>query len=188
MDLERCDQYPFFDKRHHSLPIGKNVPKPIFEAIEQCEVGVVILSKEFFIQSKWPMLELVAMTKNPKLVIILVFFEVSSTQIRDPKHQKEWISIWGSWAKKDKRIGIEGWCRALKSLGPINSWAYDGISEVGFRDQIVKAVCDIVCPETKFEDSYMRGRSCMCKVGFILIFVFKQICCIYCSSWFCNEF
>ena len=175
MDFERRDRYPFFDIRHHSLPIGKNFPKLIFEAIEQCEVGVVILSNEFFTQSKWPMLELVAMTKNPKLIIIPVYFGVSLKQIRDPKQQKEWTSIWHSWAKKAKKgrgIDIEEWCGALKSLGPINSLFYDGISEVSFRDKIATAVCDIVLPETKFEDSHMQGRSRMCKVGFILIFVF----------------
>jgi hypothetical protein len=72
VDLEQCDRYPFFDKRWDSLPIGRNFPKLIFEAIEQCEVGVVVLSKEFFTRSKWPMLELAAMVKRSKIVIIPV--------------------------------------------------------------------------------------------------------------------
>lgn len=51
VDLERCDRYPFFDTRRYSLPYGENFPNLIFEAIEHCEVGVVILSEEYFIRS-----------------------------------------------------------------------------------------------------------------------------------------
>ena len=64
VDLERYDRYLFFDKLCNSLPIGEKFPKLIFDAIEQCEVGVLILSKEIFIKSKWPMLELDAMVKK----------------------------------------------------------------------------------------------------------------------------
>ncbi|KAG0620243.1 hypothetical protein M758_4G201100 [Ceratodon purpureus] len=47
IDLEGCDRYPFFDKRQCSLPIGEEFPKLIFDAIRQCQVGVVILSEDF---------------------------------------------------------------------------------------------------------------------------------------------
>ena len=65
VDLQRWDRYPFFDKLRSSLPIGERFPKRIFDAIEQCPVGVVVLSEEFFM-SKWPMLELHAMVKKHK--------------------------------------------------------------------------------------------------------------------------
>ena len=58
VDLERCDIYPFFDKRQRSLPIGEEFPNLIFEAIGQCEVGVLVFLEEFFCETKWPMLEL----------------------------------------------------------------------------------------------------------------------------------
>jgi hypothetical protein len=159
VDLERCDRYPFFDKRRYSLPIGRHFPKLIFEAIQLCQVGVVVLSEDFFIRSKWPMLELVAMTKNPKLVIIPVFLGVSLKQVQDSKHRKKWLSIWRGWARKDKRIDIEGWCGVLKALGPLNSLVYDGLSEVSFREKIVQVVCDIVLPQTRWKDSHIQGRS-----------------------------
>ena len=165
VDLERHDRYPFFDKRRYSLPIGRHFPKLIFEAIQQCQVGVVVLSEDFFIRSKWPMLELVAMTKNPKLVIIPVFLGVSLKQVQDPKHQKKWLSIWNGWAQKDKRVDIEGWCGALKALGPVNSLVYDGLSKVSFREKIVQAICGIVLPQTRWKDSHVQGRSRLLQVN-----------------------
>ena len=168
VDLERCDRYPFFDRRRYSLPIGENFPKLIFEAIEHCEVGVVILSEEFFTRSKWPMLELVAMTKNSqknKLKIIPVFLSISLEQVKDAKNQKNWQSVWRGWKQKDKRIDIEGWCEALKALGPINSLVFDGANEVSFRKKIVEAVCDVVLPEARWKDSHVQGRLRLCKVG-----------------------
>jgi hypothetical protein len=47
VDLERCDRYPFFDKRRNSFRIGEKFPKLIFDAIEQCWVAVVVLSESF---------------------------------------------------------------------------------------------------------------------------------------------
>jgi hypothetical protein len=86
VDLERYDRYPFFDKRRHSLGIGQHFPKAIFQAIRQCQVGVVILSEEFFTRTKWPMLELAALVEskkqssNSELVIMPVFLGISREQ------------------------------------------------------------------------------------------------------------
>lgn len=55
-----------FEKSRSSLPIGEPFPNLIFNAIEQCAVGVVVLLEEFFTKSKWLMLELVAMMKEIK--------------------------------------------------------------------------------------------------------------------------
>ncbi len=46
-ELVRCLRYPVFDLREDSLPVGENFPELIFRAIEQCYVGVVILSEDF---------------------------------------------------------------------------------------------------------------------------------------------
>lgn len=81
----------------------KEIPKIIFEAVKGCEVGMVVLSKEFFIHSKWPMLELVAMTKNSKLVIIIVFLNISLKEVYNPKNQKRWLSVWYCLARNDKQ-------------------------------------------------------------------------------------
>lgn len=79
-DLERHDQYPFFDKLRINLAIGKKFPKLIFGAIKECHVchvGVVVVVEEVFM-SKWSMLELHAMVKKfeepyAKITIVLGF-------------------------------------------------------------------------------------------------------------------
>lgn len=167
VDLERRDRYPFFDRRRSSLPIGENFPKLIFEGIEQCEVGVVVFSEEFFTRSKWPMLELVAMTKNPKLVIIPVYLNILLEEVHDVKKREMWLSVWRGWAKEDERLDIQEWCRVFKRLRPLNGLVYNGGGEVSFRKEIVEAVCKIVLSEGRCRDSHIQGRLRLCKVNMI---------------------
>ncbi|KAG0590564.1 hypothetical protein KC19_1G109900 [Ceratodon purpureus] len=91
LELEAHCRYPFFDKRHNSLPIGENFPQHIFDAIQQCYVGVVILSEEFF-TSKWPMMELMAMVeeigkRKSNLKIFPVFFGTTLKEFDNPINQ-----------------------------------------------------------------------------------------------------
>ncbi|KAG0554019.1 hypothetical protein KC19_12G056800 [Ceratodon purpureus] len=170
VDLERCDRYPFFDKRRSSLPIGEKFPKLIFDAIEQCHVGVVVLSKEFFTKSKWPMLELNAMVKESKkpssrIKIIPIYYLISIEDFKDIKIQKQWISHWQKWSKKDIRIKVEEWKDALKVLASINGLLMKGgCCDVQFREEIVMEVCGLVSSETRWDDSHVQGRSRSCKV------------------------
>ncbi|KAG0553984.1 hypothetical protein KC19_12G053800 [Ceratodon purpureus] len=170
VDLERCDRYPFFDKRRSSLPIGEKFPKFIFDAIEQCRVGVVVLSKEFFTKSKWPMLELNAMVKESKklssrIKIIPIFYLISVAEFKDIEIQKQWIIQWQKWSEKDNRIKVEEWKDALKVLATIHSLVIKkGCGDVQFREEIVMEVCGLVTPETRWDDSHVQGRSRSCEV------------------------
>ncbi|KAG0598142.1 hypothetical protein M758_12G049500 [Ceratodon purpureus] len=170
VDLERCDRYPFFDKRRSSLPIGEKFPKLIFDAIEQCRVGVVVLSKEFFTKSKWPMLELNAMVKefkkpSSRIKIIPIFYLISVAEFKDIEIQNQWTLQWKKWSGKDHRIDLEEWKDALKVLASINSLVMKrGCGDVQFRDEIVVEVCGLVTPETRWDDSHVQGRSRSCKV------------------------
>jgi hypothetical protein len=170
VDLERCDRYPFFDKRRNSLPIGEKFPKLIFNAIKQCRVAMVVLSKEFFMRSKWPMLELNAMVKefekpNSRIKIIPVFYFISINAFKDLKKHNEWTSQWRNWALNDKRINVEEWERALRVMGSINSLVLkEGCGDVKLRDDIVAEVCGLVPCETRWDDSHVQGRARSCKV------------------------
>jgi hypothetical protein len=201
VDLERCDRHPFLDKRRDSLPIGSNFPSLIFQAIEQCQVGVVVLSQEFF-TSKWPMLELVAMTnvkkRNPGFVIMPVLLGISLSQCRDLDNHRKWLSIWRAWAESDNRIDMKDWENALHLFGPTNALIYNpDLGELDFREEIVEAICQLVPPETRMEDSYIQGRSRLCKVSKIAILEvvkrqnFQRICsnpelCKFCEKIIIN--
>ncbi|KAG0580767.1 hypothetical protein KC19_4G197800 [Ceratodon purpureus] len=162
IDLEGCDRYPFFDKRQCSLPIVEEFPKRIFDAIRQCQVGVVILSEDFFMKTKWPMLELVAMVKEMNMdrefgcKIIPVFYSISLEEYCDPKSHGRWIKQWETWAKYDKRINIEEWKNALRVLRRINSVIKNqGRNEVKCRKEIVEAISHLVLPEIRWDDSHV---------------------------------
>ena len=172
VDLERCDRYPFFDKLRSSLPTGEKFPKLIFDAIKQCQVGVLVLSEDFFMRSKWPMLELNAMVKefekpNSSMKIIPVFYKISVNALKDPKNHVRWTSQWVKWAHndRDKRIDVEEWKRVLRVIGSINGMvSKEGVSDVKFREAVVEEVCGLVCSEIRWDDSHVQGRSRICKV------------------------
>lgn len=168
MDLERYDRYPFYAKRKSSLPIGQAYPQLIFRAIQQCQVGVLVLSREFFTKSRWPMLELAAMVKELKKpgsnkTIIPVFYRISRRSWLDAENRRRWILRWTEWASKDPRINVEEWKYALDTLKTITSLTMTN-GEVDLRSQIVHTVCTLVDSETKLDDSYVQGRSRLCEV------------------------
>lgn len=168
MDLEAYDRYPFYAKRRSSLPIGEPFPQLIFDAIQQCQVGVLVLSKEFFTKAKWPMVELVEMVKELKkpassIKIIPVFYRISREKWLDPTNRAQWISQWEKWASQDGRIKIEEWKEALEILKPILGLIMTN-GEVDLRKQIVQAVCKLVDSETRLNDSYIQGRLRLCQV------------------------
>ncbi|KAG0586685.1 hypothetical protein KC19_2G108800 [Ceratodon purpureus] len=169
VDLESCNRSVFFDKRSDSLPKGEPFPQHIFKAIQECQVGVVVLSEEFF-SSKWPMLELVAMSKrmrlgNSRLKIMPIFLSISPIECRDVRNHGRWLSTWCEWAQEDKRMDIEEWKEALKLLGRMNGFVYKvGLGEVKFRKEIVKEICKVVSPTTTWDDSHVEGRSRLCKI------------------------
>ncbi|KAG0577398.1 hypothetical protein KC19_5G153200 [Ceratodon purpureus] len=164
IDLETCDRYPFFDKRKSSLPVGMKFPERLFAAIQQSEVGVVVLSEEFFSKTKWPMLELVEMVRSSaSMIIVPVFLSITREECRKLESLERWIPRWKEWAEKDKTIDIEEWKLALKIFGSTTSLSYkDG--EVALRKEVVDAVCELVLPESRWDDSNVEGKDRLCKV------------------------
>jgi hypothetical protein len=170
VDIKRYDRYPFLDKRRDSLAIGCHFPKVIFDAIEKCRVGVVVLSEEFFSRSKWPMLELVAMVKrrthDPTFIIMPVFLHMKRAECRNKVNHNRWLTQhWQGWAKEDNKIDLNKWQEALEVFGPINGVSVnDKLDEVKCRGEVVEALCKEVPPRTRWDDSHVQGRSRMCSV------------------------
>ncbi|KAG0559594.1 hypothetical protein KC19_10G116800 [Ceratodon purpureus] len=114
------------------------------------------------------MLELVAMVRelkspNSRLKLIPVFYKLSREEWLDHENRSKWIAQWKEWASVDKSICIEEWKKALDALKSINSLMMrDG--EVHLHREIVDAVCKIVLPETRWDDSHVQGRSRLCEI------------------------
>lgn len=91
-DLESVNQYSFFDQNSHSLPIGARFPRLIFEAAKQCVVAVVVLSPAY-LESKWPMLELIAFVESMKaghrINLVPLFYKLTPDDIREPNHSEQ---------------------------------------------------------------------------------------------------
>ncbi|KAG0588935.1 hypothetical protein KC19_2G279700 [Ceratodon purpureus] len=172
-ELEGCYRFPFFDKRRESLPVGEDFSRHIFDAIRQCDVGVVILSDEF-ITSKWPMMELVAMHERvldevekgkSKFKVIPVFLRTSPKDLDDYDKCNQWLSCWQKLAiDNPKRVQIEKWGVALKYLRKLNGVVYERFGEVKLVKEIVDEICKVVPAEIKMEDSHIQGRSRICNV------------------------
>jgi hypothetical protein len=165
-DFKACDRYPFFDMEDYSLPIGEVFPPHIFEAIQQCVVGVVVLSEEFFTCSHWPMTELVEMVKFKKK-IVPIFLGVSPKDLKQKDTLACWISQWEAWKKFNNRLDIGEWKEALKELKRVSGLVYKhGEGIIKFRRDIVKAINKIVPAWSRWDDTHVQGKLHLCKVNF----------------------
>lgn len=170
-DLERVRYFPFFDRRPHSLPKGENFPELIFQAAQQCQVAVLILSQEYFVRSKWPMLELEAFVESRKdqhshIKILPVYFRISRHDcICNSAKLAAWLSVWRDWSNTDRRINVSKWTDALEVLDTPDCIEYgEAVSEVALREQIVARVCNLIPPEYRWVEGHVQGRSYLCKV------------------------
>lgn len=175
VDLEQRHHNPFFDKRPDSLPKGEKFPSLIFQAAEQCWVAVLVLSKDFFIRSKWPMLELVACIeakkKNPQLKILPLFYRVSLKELKDESFERLCYLTWTEWRATDPRVHPFNWRNALQAIYSSNGIQFDGQGAVLYRRRVVEAVCRLVPPNVNFDDSFVQGKERLCQV-----YLWKWIC------------
>jgi len=140
-DLERAKMSAFFDRRPESLPKGEVFAPHIFQAADQCDLAVVVVSEDYFSRGKWPMLELCAFVKSSKPKVILpLFFGLSFRDFSNPERRKLWFETWQAWAEADARIRVEDWKMALKELDRRNGLHYvEVLGEVDFRKDVVRA-------------------------------------------------
>ena len=169
--LERRGHHPFFDKRPASLPKGRKYPPLIFQAAQQCLVAIVVVSDEYFM-SKWPMIELLAFVEatknNSKLSILPLFYRLSLSEVVDERNQGRWFNQWEIFSKNDAkgRIKVKEWQDALHDLTKFNGILYDReVQEIeAYENKVVSAVCKLVPPDKKWDDSHVQGKVGILKV------------------------
>ena len=171
-DLEAACFYPFFDQRDDSLPKGKKFAELIFKAASECRVAVIVLSKEF-LSSKWPMLELLEFTKaiesgsNENLNMLPLFFKLSISDLSDEAISKTWMLEWTKLAKKDPRVNVQKWKKAVQKLHAVNGlmFAKFGGSEANYRDAVVNAIFKLIPPAVLHNTSGVQGCDRVCEVS-----------------------
>ncbi|KAG0562446.1 hypothetical protein KC19_9G147000 [Ceratodon purpureus] len=167
-DLRNCGYSPFFDRDRYSLPVTENTTDNIRAAIRQCEVGVVVLSEDFFSLTVWPMLEMAYMVEC-KTRIMPVFYGISPADLDDVDKRNRWLSEWEKWAdkhvkenpEKENLVRIPEWREALNSLGPTQGLVYDATKgQVKLRVEIVKEIISWVSQFPDYSDVPGVARLC----------------------------
>lgn len=177
-DLKAQCYFPFFDQRRKSLPIGERFPELIIEAARTCEVAVVILSKGF-LTSKWPMTELIEFvdaTKptllrkpnpnyNPNLKIVPVFYRTSVDDLKKERLDNLWNKLVKKLKKTRLRFNKEKYVEAIGELltsnGVKNMY---GKNETKYRQEVVKAIMQLVPPALPIDTSRIQGCERLCQV------------------------
>lgn len=163
-DLEALQYFSFCDIRPDSLPKGEEFPPLIIKAAGQCRLAILVLSREYFMRSKWPMVELTEFVRaqrsiNPDLRIVPLYFKISINEFKDARTRATWKKRWQSWKNDDSRIDVMEWVRATKVLDPINGIVYDEAQgEVTYRSKVVKAICKLTPPDLEWDDSYIQAK------------------------------
>jgi hypothetical protein len=166
--LERNAYFPFFDEDPDCLRKGEPFVQHIKDAARHADVGVVVLSDEFF-NSKWPMIELAIFTEEQRrrrstlgcreLNIVPLFMGLSVEEFRNQDRRLGWFNKWHELGVTDSRIDASKWEEALGVLGGINGINYsDFKNEEEFINSIVSAIFKLVPPDLKWEDTHVKGK------------------------------
>ena len=137
---------------------------------------VVVVSKEYF-TSKWPMIELngflQATKKDPNLKILPLFFGLNVEEFSNDCTRKIWFEKWEMMAKDDDRIKLGEWNESLKLFSAFNGLVYERHSKelVAYRKEIVSNICKAIPSDIKYDESHVQGRSKLCKVILLMIFL-----------------
>lgn len=110
-DLGRIHHFPFFDKHLDSLCKGENFPLVIKKAPRQCLVVVLVILEEFFIHSKWPMIEFIEFvyaqeSTHTCLKILLLFVGITMEEFKDKKRRHQWLEKWQVMALEDCELTL----------------------------------------------------------------------------------
>ncbi|KAG0618882.1 hypothetical protein M758_4G098300 [Ceratodon purpureus] len=166
IDLEGIHHFGvFFDKDGDSLPKGEQFPGRIFEAARNCELGVVVMSDEYF-HRKWPMLELAAFVKESRkresFKILPLFYKLTAAEFKQEDRQKRWFE---SWNRFSPRIDVQEWKDALKVLAKYNGMSFVSANgDVVYRAEIKEEIWKTVTPYIKEDDSHILGSVRMSKM------------------------
>jgi hypothetical protein len=108
----------FFDRE--SLPPGHPFPDRIQQELGRTQVGVVIITEEFF-ERKWPMEELRSFVESKKrnqngVRILPLFFRLSVAEVRDRLREGSWDEKWGKMSTDQHRVNVQEYREAVAAL------------------------------------------------------------------------
>ena len=147
----------FFDK---AMPMGVNFAQKIKQAIEQCELAIVVMSEDYF-KSYWPMVELAEIVKaqksqkQKKVHIVPLFYKLTVEEYKQGRNawRDEWKVIINAHPNHFQQPDneLECWVEALNALSPtLKGVVFGGNSEEDYIEEIVNEVCRLVAPSPPY--------------------------------------
>lgn len=171
-DLKRANHRLFFDQESDCLPKAEKFAGKIFQAAEQCQLGVVVLS-ESYLSSKWPMMELSMFveskkTKNFDLKLFPLFYKLLPSDLIENEVERKWKHIWRELVKKGevKEEKLVMWSEALRELRSTNGleyWKFAN-SEYKYRSAVVGEIRKLLPPILEWSINHIQGFERLCKV------------------------
>ena len=123
-DLRRDPCYIVF--MDSGMKMGVDFTKEIKEELWKADLGIVILSDEFF-HSRWCMLELKELVElhNKKRVQVLpVFYTITPDQVRDFLRDQRWEDDWRRMSTASHPINVGDYREAVNTLCNIHGMRY----------------------------------------------------------------
>ena len=167
--LERAHHFPFFDRRDDSLRNGEEFYIPLMKAAKECRVAVLVLTREFFENTTWPMMELNEFVKaqkstNTRLKILPLFLGITKEQLGEKERQECWLTAWKGM--REDRIDLVEWQHALSEIPGNNGIEYGGQNEgePEFIKKVVAIVCGLLPSDVQWDVSHVQSKDSMCKV------------------------
>jgi hypothetical protein len=153
----------FFDRE--SLPIAEEFPEQIQQELDRTQVGVVIITEEFF-QSPWPMIELRSFvdSKNshPKgeRKILPLFYRLSADEVKAGLRARSWDEKWRQMSTDKHPVNVQEYREAVAALCNTTGIEYNARNNGHDLDYIKKTLKEVV----KISDELRsRHRRTCCK-------------------------
>lgn len=178
--LKDAHYAPFFDADDDSLRTGEKWYTTLIQAARQCHVAVLVLSRDFFTRSKWPMMELNEFAKiqkrddsgvslGPKLKVLPVFLNITFEEFEKSKNEKSWSKDWTKWKESDNRntINLEEWHQALSIIKKSKALSYQQEGHHNFVQKVVDAIFKLVEPDVKYDVPDNQSIGIVCSVSIL---------------------
>ena len=154
----------FFDRK--SIPKTYAIPQAIQRELDRTQVGVVIITKEFF-EGKWPMTELLylvaSMRRNPNGVRILpLFYRLSADEVRDRLRNRVWDEVWEQMSTDRHPIDVEECRNAVDTLCMQHGIEYGFSDRSHDLDYIKEILKEVVTISDDLRRQFRRQGSSWC--------------------------
>lgn len=189
LHAELCRRYhdeevAFFDEK--TLPTSKAISMTnILEEAGRSQLGVLVLTEAFFVQTPNPMLELEAFMLR-EVRLLPLFLGMSVKVFKKNIQCCSWEDQWRKWLTKQLggRSNVEekmdSWRRSLDLVTTFSGLERNkATSDINYIQKIVDEVTKIIPPTILFSEKGVRGKIRLCQV----LCIFAILACF--SSCFC---